>query len=222
MAALLACATSSPQGPNKIGPDRAPLPIDPGPAAATEGPAPGAGVARDRFDLPGECAQKFGVARDLDDLAECEGALGDAAESPVAVAALIADADVVDARIVPAGSAQPLGDALLHGSLVEGRPTSDGDLAIGRFHGEFASGARAHGFVVRARRGQATTWSFHITGGAGCLAGARGELVVRDRANGMFRLTAAAAHCGAPPVLPDPSNTYPPQPPFPEGTRGSR
>ncbi len=177
-------------------------PEGPRPKATTEENASkleaSSGTGRTRFDLPGECSSKLAVSHGIDDMAECEGLLGETQTVALTVTALAADPDAIDARIQVPGGPGALADGTLHATFTDGRPTSDGDLTFGRFSGDFGAGRQVFGFVLRERAGTQAAWIFHITGGSGCLSGARGELTLPEKTKGTLRLeTAAMTACAA-------------------------
>jgi hypothetical protein len=193
----ISCATSAPSPDNSQSPPAADADLTRPP----EAPAAG----RSRFDLPGECSAKLGVAHGIADMAECEGPMGDTAAVDLEVKAILADADGLDARIQLVSGPPALADGTVHGSFSDGRPIEDGDLTFGRFSVDFGAGLQITGFVLRERSGGDSAWVFHITGGSGCLANARGELSLLERTRGTLKLSSvsltACGHSSAPPSI---------------------
>jgi hypothetical protein len=179
----LSCATAAPapDSPQTAGTETEETAARPGPPPAN---------SRSRFDLPGECSAKMGVSHGIDDMAECEGPMGDTAAIELAVKALAADPDGIDARIQLASGPAALIDGTLHGSFSDGRPTENGDLTFGRFSVDFGGGLQVVGFVLRERNAGESIWIFHILGGSGCLSNARGELSLPERTRGTLKLAA--------------------------------
>ena len=142
----------------------------------------------------------MGVSRGVADMAECEGPLGETTAIEFVVKALAADAEGIDARIQLISGPSAFADGLVHGSVSDGRPTDDGDLASGRFSVDFGAGLQIVGFVLRQRAGRDVTWVFHVTGGSGCLNATRGDLSFTERMHGVLRLSTESINaCGHPP-----------------------